>query len=93
MDALAIAPYFGVAVNRKARAEYAEMSLDELLQRTEDELIPKATKRMQEQAEMAARFDLTLVAYEGGQHFSAAAGVENDEKSMPFSMRSIATPG
>ncbi|MGB5223005.1 MAG: hypothetical protein WBN60_18390, partial [Polyangiales bacterium] len=80
VDALAIAPYFGVAVNRKDRAEYAEMSLDELLQRTEAELIPKAAKRMQEQAEMAARFGLTLVAYEGGQHFSAAAGVENDEK-------------
>jgi len=79
VDALAIAPYFGIAVNRKTRADYTAMPVDELLERTEAEVMPKAIKRMQDQAEMAARFGVTLVAYEGGQHFSAAAGAENDE--------------
>ena len=80
VDALAIAPYFGIPVNRKTRAEFAAMSVDELLERTEAEIIPKAIERMQDQAEMAEHFGLALVAYEGGQHFSAVRGVENDER-------------
>ena len=79
-DALAVAPYFGLVAGRKNQAEIARLSVDELLERTENEILPKAIKNMQDQAEVAERFGLTLVAYEGGQHFSAVGGVENNEE-------------
>ena len=80
VDALAIAPYFGLIAKHETETEIARLSLDELLERTENELLPKAIKYMQDQAEVAQRFGLTLVAYEGGQHFAAVRGVENNEE-------------
>ena len=79
-DALAIAPYFGFIARRKNEAERARLSVDELLSRTEREILPKAIEHIKAQAEVAERYGLDLVAYEGGQHYSAAGGVENNEK-------------
>lgn len=79
-DALAIAPYFGFIARRKNEAERARLSVDELLSRTEREILPKAIEHIKAQAEVAEGYGLDLVAYEGGQHYSAAGGVENNEK-------------
>ena len=79
-DALAIAPYFGFIARRKTEAELARLSVDELLSRTEREIIPKTLEFIKGQAEVAEEYGLDLVAYEGGQHYSAAEGVENNEK-------------
>jgi hypothetical protein len=35
---------------------------------------------MQNQAEVAQRYGLALVAYEGGQHFAAMRGAQNNEE-------------
>ena len=78
-DALAIAPYFGLIARRKNQDEIAGLTVDQLLERAENERLPKAIENMQAQAEVAERFGLALVAYEGGQHFSAVTGVENNE--------------
>ena len=78
-DALAIAPYFGLIGRRKNQEEIARLSVDELLERAENEILPKAIKNMQNQAEVAQRFGVALVAYEGGQHFVGVGGVENNE--------------
>jgi len=80
VDALAIAPYFGLLATRDNEAELARLSVDELLERTADEILPRTIKYVQSQSEVAQRFGLALVAYEGGQHFSSAFGVENNEK-------------
>ncbi len=79
-DALAIAPYFGLIANQKNQAEIAGLSVDEMFDRVDDETLPQAIENMKGQAEIATRFGVDLVAYEGGQHFSAVGGVENDEK-------------
>ena len=78
-DALAIAPYFGLIANQKNQAEVAALSVNELLARAESETLPKAIQAMKAQGEVAEGFGLRLVAYEGGQHYSAVEGVENDE--------------
>jgi len=79
IDVLAIAPYFGLVANHENQEEISRLSLDELLERTEKEVLPGAIHHMQSQAEVAKRFGVALVTYEGGQHFSAVMGVENNE--------------
>lgn len=78
-DALAVAPYFGFIARRKSEAELARMSVDELVRRTEREIIPKTVDHIEAQIEVAQKYGVDLVAYEGGQHFSAAEGVENND--------------
>lgn len=77
-DALAIAPYFGWGARPSDAAEIASMSLDALVQRTQDDIVPAAIGMMQASAQKASLHGLPLVAYEGGQHFVGVAGGEND---------------
>jgi len=79
VDVLAIAPYFGLTATHENQQELARLSVDELMERTDKEVLPAAIQHMQSQAEVAKRFGVDLVAYEGGQHFSAVIGVENNE--------------
>lgn len=80
VDAVAIAPYFGLVAKWDNESEIARMSFSELLARTENELLPKAIEQMRQQAEVAKRFDVDLVAYEGGQHFVGFGEAENNKK-------------
>jgi len=80
VDVLATAPYFGVIAQPDNEKEIAGLSLDDLLARAESKTLPEAIKPMKEQAELAQRYGLMLVAYEGGQHFASILGVENNEK-------------
>lgn len=79
-DALAIAPYFGLTAMPENEKEIGRLSVVELIERTEAEALPKAIKNMQEHVEVARRFGLTPVAYEGGQGFAAIRGVENNDE-------------
>jgi hypothetical protein len=80
VDALAIAPYFGLIANEDNEAEIAAMSLDQLIARTERDVLPEAISQMQQHAELAKRFGLSLVAYEGGQHFVAIGYAVDNER-------------
>jgi hypothetical protein len=79
-DALAIAPYFGIIAKPKNEAELTRLTVDALVKRAESETLPEAIQNMHAQAEVAKSFGLDLVAYEGGQHYTGAQGVENNEK-------------
>lgn len=79
-DALAIAPYFGFNVSEENEQALAALDVDQLLRRTKLEAIPQTAKWIREQATVARRYDLPLVAYEGGPSFDAQMGHENNDK-------------
>lgn len=82
LDALATAPYFGYYLTEDdaAAAKTAGMSLDELMRELETVALPKAKAEMQEQAAIAKKYGLPLIAYEGGQHL---VDFRADEKHDP----------
>jgi hypothetical protein len=79
-DALAVAPYFGGDLGRMSRhKEVAAMSVDGLLDALAKEIDGPNRDEIRRQAEVAKRFGVRLVAYEGGQHLVGVGGVENDK--------------
>lgn len=79
-DALAIAPYFGYEFgNPKTAAKVAGMTTGQLLDALEEEVDGKNREGIRKQAEVAQKYGLELIAYEGGQHLAGTGGAENNE--------------
>lgn len=82
-DALAIAPY--ISFNVPARGEGINVqtveawSLDQLMNHVESQCLPQAIAWIRGQKEVADKFHLRLIAYEGGQHLVGVGGGENSE--------------
>jgi len=70
VDALATAPYFGydLSGDPAASAKTVKMSLDELMNELANTAVPAAKKEMLDEAAVARKYGLPLIAYEGGQH-------------------------
>ena len=70
VDALATAPYFGyyLSGDPEASAKTVKMSLDELMNELANTAVPAAKKEMLDEAAVARKYGLPLIAYEGGQH-------------------------
>ncbi len=80
-DALAIAPYFGVDLGTEREALRVEkLSLDALMSELEGPAVDRAAEWISNQADVARRFGVELVAYEGGQHLVGVGPLMNDEK-------------
>jgi hypothetical protein len=77
-DVLAIAPYLSWFVGPQERARFQSLSMDKMFEEANQRILPEAVQWMRDQARVARERRLELVAYEGGQHFVAVAGVEND---------------
>jgi hypothetical protein len=68
-DVLAIAPYFGGYLGEPGELHrVAALSQDALMSELRGEALRRARTAMEGQAEVAKRFDVGLIAYEGGQH-------------------------
>jgi hypothetical protein len=78
-DALAIAPYFGSAVDQEGAAKMRAVSVDDVLAHLEKNL-EEAIGYVREHKRLADKHGLRLVAYEGGQHLVGIQGAENDER-------------
>jgi len=79
-DALAIAPYFGLTPSPdKAKALIAS-GLSGVLDRVGKESLPRAIEFTKQQKEIAAKYGLKLIAYEGGQHLVGIRGAENNKE-------------
>ena len=79
-DALAIAPYFGgdIADEIFTNGEVRTITIDEILNRAEQS-ISQSVEWVRQSKAVADRYNLPLIAYEGGQHLVATReGVEND---------------
>lgn len=78
-DALGIAPYFGGSYGKPETAsEISEWPTEKLLDALEKEIDGENKEQIARQAEVARRFGVDLVAYEGGQHLVGYGGAEND---------------
>jgi hypothetical protein len=77
-DALAVAPYMGWVVGPEQRDRMKSLTLDRMFSEAKARALPEAIAFMREQASVARRRGLRLVAYEGGQHLVGVQGVEND---------------
>jgi len=79
-DALAVAPYFGYSYgDPKTAEEVGKMSVDKLLDRLAEEIDGSNKEVLEKQAALARKYQLQLVAYEGGQHLAGFAGAENNQ--------------
>jgi hypothetical protein len=79
VDALAIAPYFGNAVDAEGATKLRAASLQDVLGGLEKNLA-EAIGYVREHKRLADRHGLRLVAYEAGQHLVGVQGAENDER-------------
>jgi hypothetical protein len=79
-DALAIAPYFGAEYGTaESPTPLSGLSVDALMKDLEGAAVDRASGFMTSQSEIARRYGLRLIAYEGGQHLVGTLGRENDE--------------
>lgn len=80
VDALAIAPYFGNDFGgAETQASVAKWSVNQLLDALDKELDGKHRAWIEQQAAVARKYGVSLVAYEGGQHLVGVAGAENNQ--------------
>lgn len=75
-DALAVAPYFGSELG--ASSASASLTLEQLFATLQAAALPEAIGWINAQAAVARARSLPLIAYEGGQHLTGVAGLENN---------------
>jgi hypothetical protein len=82
-DALAIAPYVTCNVAPQGKPSAAEVetwTVDQALDYMERTALPESVRWIKGQKQVADKYGLRLVAYEGGQHMVGVGGVENNDK-------------
>ncbi len=81
VDALAIAPYFGGQFgDPKRQTEVASWSVDQLMNKLDDEVNGQNRQNIADIAAVAKKFRVKMFAYEGGQHLVGHGGAENNQK-------------
>ena len=76
IDAVAIAPYFGLTPDPAEAATYTAMSLDTFIAFVRSNILPGPVAATTKYATVATAYGLHLLAYEGGQHMSGIRGAE-----------------
>lgn len=79
VDAIAVAPYFGNSLGAP-EADTENLKLNQLFAKMRKESLPKAIGWMQQHGNLAKKYKLDLIAYEGGHHLAGFNGKENSEK-------------
>lgn len=83
-DALAIAPYISCNVPKAGKKltadEVANWTVDQVLDHLEQKSLPESIGWIKAQKAVADKYNLRLIAYEGGQHMVGVQGGENNEK-------------
>jgi len=81
-DALAIAPYFGGYLGSATTQDaVAAMSVDAFMNELATVALPQAIGWMSMQANLAAKYGVQLIAYEGGQHL-VGGGTARDNATL-----------
>jgi len=92
-DVLAIAPYFaGELGDPASEAATQAMNLDQLFATINTSSLPPVYGRMKANADMAAKYGLELVAYEGGSSLGGYYGVENNDTITALCMAANRDP-
>jgi hypothetical protein len=79
-DAYAIGAYFGHTVRSAERQEWARLDLDRFFARASGEYLDLVRREIAASAEVARERNLSLVAYEGGQHFVGYDDAQGDAR-------------
>jgi hypothetical protein len=87
LDAISVGPYFGTSLGADSQAldRARNMNIDALMRQLEDSELPSTTKLVLEHASVARRYDLPLIAYEGGQHLWNMSGQPDSTVDALFS--------
>ena len=82
-DALAIAPYIALNVPLEGKnltaEEVSKWNVEQSLDYLETHSLPEAIRAIQSTEEVARKYGLKLLAYEGGQHMVGVGGGENND--------------
>jgi len=80
VDALAIAPYFGVTPDATSAGTYTAMTLDALFNYVRTQVLQSVNTQMKNYRILANNYGLPLIAYEGGQHLVGANEAKNNDQ-------------
>jgi hypothetical protein len=80
IDAIAIAPYMTLVPNPEQAPQIESLNLEQLFDKISRETLPESIGWMRQQAAVAKKFGVPLLAYEAGQHLVGVRGAENREK-------------
>ncbi|WP_432800231.1 hypothetical protein [Poriferisphaera sp. WC338] len=84
-DAIAIAPYFGGSFgSREQASKTRQMSSAELLKQLTAISLPRALANIEKHGILARKYNVDLIAYEGGQHLAAWHVQPNDSINKLF---------
>ena len=81
IDALAIAPYFGVSPAPAEAGQFTVMTLDVLIDHVRTKVFPREAAHMRNHRTLAGKYGLRLLAYEGGQHM-VGVGASQDNRAL-----------
>jgi chitodextrinase len=78
VDAVAIAPYFGVSPTPAEAGQFTAMTMDEFVDYVRSNVLPSEAAHMASHRAVADNYGLRLFTYEGGQHMVGVAGAQDD---------------
>lgn len=81
IDALAIAPYFGVSPTPAEAGRFTGMTLDAFVHHVRTDVFARESAHMRNHRTIAKKYGLRLLAYEGGQHM-VGVGPAQDDKAL-----------
>jgi hypothetical protein len=79
IDALAIAPYFGVTPTPAEAGKFTAMTLDAFIDHVRATVFPYESAHMRNHRRVANQYGLRLLAYEGGQHMVGVGGSRDNQ--------------
>jgi hypothetical protein len=91
-DALAIAPYFGHDVAQRCVGKIDSVTVDDMLNMAADSIPSNVRDVATRNRAVARRFNIPLIAYEGGQHIAAGGGTENNKKLVDLIIAANRSP-
>ncbi len=78
IDALAIAPYFGIDLGAPSNLwDTIGMTKEQVIAACRDEILGEQKELVNTHADIAEEFGVKMIAYEGGQHLVGYSGAEN----------------
>ena len=81
IDALAIAPYFGVSPTPAEAGQFTAMTLDAFINHVRTSVFAREAGHMAKHRALARKYGLRMFAYEGGQHMGGV-GPAQDNKAL-----------
>jgi hypothetical protein len=79
IDAVAIAPYFGVTPMPAQAGRFTTMSLDAFIDYVRTNVFLQGSAHMRNHRTVAGKYGLRLLAYEGGQHMVGVGGSQDNQ--------------